>query len=112
MKKPPPPPVIAGITTHAASRPVPAAAITAARKRLRRITFDPAALFLLDRSYENLFEATSRSWESRCKGCGATVPGSKLQAHHGAHIVRHRDETRRRGLENLAKARKARGRKA
>lgn len=51
--------------------------------------FDPAALFLLDLSYDQLYEPTTAAPDlergHRCKGCGDVVARSKRKQHHESH---------------------------
>lgn len=80
---------------------------------------DPAAEFLLDLAWDNLFERTSAApgeqyGEYRCKGCGDIVPANKRERHHAAHIRARENAKRKRNdrlreerIRNLAKARAA-----
>lgn len=68
-----------------------------ARQELKQTTnakkaprgFDPAALFLLDLSYDQLYEPTTAAVDAdpdyRCKGCGDVVARSKRKQHHESH---------------------------
>lgn len=64
-------------------------AAAAANARRAPRGFDPAALFLLDLSFDQLFEPTTArpgaTPDHRCKGCGDTVTASKRQQHHKSH---------------------------
>lgn len=83
--------------------------------------FNPAASFLLELGWPNLFEKAGQSpFEDRlpyrCKGCQCLVAPADRRKHHSAHK---RDEYRRREKEiqrnreaALKKARAARGRRA
>ena len=78
-------------------------------------SFDPAALFLLDWAWPNLFEpavALPTNTEYRCKGCGAFVSAGERERHHNHHrrIERNRrarelQRTRERSLKLARKAR-------
>lgn len=57
---------------------------TVERAAVRR-RFDPAAAFLLDLGWENLFDPTGKTAEFRCKGCDEMVRVNKRQEHHAAH---------------------------
>lgn len=79
--------------------------------------FDPAAEFLLDWQWPNLFEPASAAdlLDWRCKGCGEIVPSWEREKHHAAHRRalkrsqrRHENEVREQRRRNLAKARAAR----
>jgi hypothetical protein len=81
---------------------------------------DPAAEFLLDLAWDNLFERVSSApageyGDWRCKGCQDVVPASKRERHHAAHIRQREAEKRKRAdrareerLRNLARAREMR----
>lgn len=82
---------------------------------------DPAAEFLLDLHWSNLFERVSAApggdvGFQRCKGCGEVVPASKMERHHAAHIhtreqwkAKRAEQNRREAAERLARARAMRG---
>lgn len=49
---------------------------------------DPAADFLLDLAWSNLFESAGKPGAFgpfRCKGCGATLPGTRREGHFKSH---------------------------
>lgn len=76
--------------------------------------FDPAAEFLLDWEWPNLFDPTADTIEYRCKGCGEIVLSWERVQHHSHHRRQRRRDERRRASElrrtrisNLAKARAA-----
>lgn len=76
--------------------------------------FDPAAEFLLDRPWHNLFETTGDALVARCKGCRAVVKVGEREAHYNRHRgIRKRSENarkkriKREKTERLAKARRA-----
>jgi len=79
--------------------------------------FDPAAEFLLSMAWHNLFEATGRPLDFRCKGCRVEVKLGEREAHFNRHVgIRKRSETMRqkrvaeqRG-QSLEKARAAKAR--
>lgn len=82
---------------------------------------DPAAEFLLDLHWTNLFERVSAApggevGSQRCKGCGEVVPASKMERHHAAHLrqreqekTRRAEQNRKAAAERLARARAMRG---
>jgi hypothetical protein len=78
--------------------------------------FDPAALFLLDLGWFNLFEEADASeweaWTYRCKGCRQTVARPEREKHYRHHKrvehARRERETKRNRERALALARKAR----
>ena len=80
--------------------------------------FDPAAVFLLDMGFENLFERAGDGFiDHRCVGCGEIVRSwERLQHHAGHRRERTREERRRvkrvqqQRVASLAKARAARAR--
>jgi hypothetical protein len=53
-------------------------------------SFYPAAIFLLDLDYENLFDPANggslREWVFRCKGCGKEVERIYRKHHHRDHL--------------------------
>lgn len=57
---------------------------TVERAATRR-RFDPAAAFLLDLGWENLFDPTGKPTEWRCKGCDEIVRMTKRREHHAGH---------------------------
>lgn len=73
--------------------------------------FDPAALFLLDMNWVNLFEPTSAAPGAipryRCKGCGAEVTQAEREKHHRGH-KRARNTVERRRQEKIRRERVAR----
>lgn len=79
-------------------------------------SFDPAALFLLDLGFENLFEQASADPSIdrpfRCKGCGAIVSRGQREKHYKHHRRvehgRRARETQRNRERALVKARRAR----
>lgn len=81
------------------------------------LALDPAAEFLLDLSWPNMFDPTPLDHELRCIGCGALVKRWRAEQHFKQHVHR-RDAERRRAKEradeqrrrNLEKARAARAR--
>lgn len=80
--------------------------------------FDPAAEFLLDWQWQNLFEpASARPTNTfyRCKGCDAIVSEGVREKHHRAHVRerqaverRRQEAIRRNRLRNLELARRGR----
>ncbi len=79
-------------------------------------SFDPAAEFLLDLAWPNLFEAAKASEREpqtyRCKGCGEQLMRPEREKHHRHHRraehARRDRETKRKRERALALARKAR----
>lgn len=80
--------------------------------------FDPAAIFLLDLGWPNLFEASDASeqepWTYRCKGCALTFTRPERERHHRHHkrveTARRERELRKARERALAQAREARRR--
>lgn len=70
--------------------------------------FYPAAEFLLDMNWINLFEQADRSGSAwRCKGCGAIVKVNEREPHYNKHKgIRKRSETMRQ--QRIARERAAR----
>ena len=86
-------------------------------ERLAEQGFNPAAEFLLDMNWINLFEqadGTGIKW--RCKGCGAVMRVHEREPHYNKHKgIRKRSETMRKQriarerADRLAKARAMKG---
>jgi hypothetical protein len=82
------------------------------------VTFDPAAAFLLDLSWDQLFEPASAAvtnTDYRCKGCREIVKLGRRERHHHQHvrerqaqIKNERAKLKRERLKRLAEARAAR----
>lgn len=60
---------------------------------------DPAADFLLDLHFPNLFESTINTNTYRCKGCEMLVNGNQRKAHHNTHL-KNRSVTKMSSTEN------------
>ena len=76
--------------------------------------FDPAAEFLLDWGFINLFDQTETSLFWTCRGCSERVPVEARSKHYDAHRrTRERAKERAAGkvkqarIANLARARQA-----
>lgn len=72
--------------------------------------FDPAALFLLDMRFDNLFDPRPGSdWIFTCRGCGDEVKRPDRETHHAKHKreVARGDHKRREARTEMAKERLA-----
>lgn len=69
--------------------------------------FDPAALFLLDLGFDQLFELADSSPGAvgpyRCKGCGKLVKQGERQKHHGRHKANRETITKERTMADKNK---------
>ncbi len=70
------------------------------------MSFDPAALFLLDIGYLNLFEPTETTVHYTCKGCRERVPVEGRRKHYDQH-KRDRERDRRKRADQITKERVA-----
>ena len=69
--------------------------------------FNPAAEFLLDMNWANLFEQVGRGDMFHCKGCDAMLPRHERERHFKKHKgIRSRQETMRK--KRIARERAAR----
>ena len=77
-------------------------------------SFNPAAMFLLDMNWRNLFEEVGTQGIFRCKGCEAEVPRHEREKHFNHHNgIRKRQETmRQKRIKRERVARLARAREA